>query len=229
MEAVSVTALLIMKQESERVKNKNMRSLDGKPLCYWVINTLTKIPEIERISVNTDGDRIAAYLHEAFPSVVVKQRPPELCGQHVAASALTKYDLSQSGGEHFLITHVTNPFIRSETIKKAIDLYFKNIDTYDSLFGATRIQQRLYDKNGTPINHDPYTVLRTQDLEPIFEDNANIYLFSRSSFNKTGTRIGLAPYLFEMDSIEAFDIDEENDFKLAEALSQMRKSEKNDE
>jgi N-acylneuraminate cytidylyltransferase len=229
MEPIPVTALLVMKQESERVKNKNMRILNGKPLCHWVIDTLTKTPGIERISVNTDGDRITAYLNETFPSVMVKQRPPELCGQHVAASALTKYDLSHSDGEHFLITHVTNPFIKSETIKKAIDLYFKNIDIHDSLFGATRIQQRLYDKNAMPINHDPYTVLRTQDLEPIFEDNANIYLFSRSSFNQTGTRIGLTPYLFEMDSIEAFDIDEENDFRLAEALSRVDENEKNNE
>ena len=87
----------------------------------------------------------------------------------------------------------------------------------------TKIQTRLYRESGEALNHDPAVLLRTQDLSPLFEENSNIYIFSRKSFAASGNkRIGLRPKMFVMDKLEAMDIDEEQDFILSELLYKMK-------
>ena len=90
-------------------------------------------------------------------------------------------------------------------------------DNHDSLFSVTRWQTRLYGADGTPINHDPDVLLRTQDLPPVYEENSNLYLFTADQI-AAGRRIGDRPILFEIHPLEAVDIDDEHDFVLAEAL-----------
>ena len=87
------------------------------------------------------------------------------------------------------------------------------------MFGVTKVQTRFYDKDAKPINHNPQELLRTQDLEPLYEENSNFYIFSKESFkNSDNKRIGLKPKIFEVNKLEAVDIDEPEDFILAELL-----------
>jgi len=81
---------------------------------------------------------------------------------------------------------------------------------------------RFYDANQNPINHDPHEVGRTQDMEPVYEDNCAIYMYTEDTFEKTGHRIGTKPLLFEVDKIEAIDIDVLADFRMAECLHKQR-------
>ncbi len=61
--------------------------------------------------------------------------------------------------------------------------------------------------------------LRTQDLKPFYEENSNFYIFSKESFrNAEDKRIKIKPQIFEVNKLEAVDIDEPEDFKLAELL-----------
>ena len=107
-------------------------------------------------------------------------------------------------------------------MKSAIKEYFSSLDNYDSLFSVTKLQTRLYDQTGEPVNHNPRELLRTQDLPPLFEENSNIYIFSKTSFYAAGSkRIGKKPKMFAMGKLEATDIDEETDFILAETLLKM--------
>ncbi len=129
------------------------------------------------------------------------------------------YDLIQLEGDHFLQTHSTNPLLTSATLDRAIETYFSNLDEYDSLFSVTRLQTRMYWQDGSPVNHNRNELIRTQDLPPIFEENSNFYIFSKESFQHAGNnRIGFKPQLFEIDKLEAIDIDDLQDFELAEML-----------
>ena len=120
--------------------------------------------------------------------------------------------------EYYLQTHSTNPLLQPDTITAAINTFFKNISQHDSLFGVTRLQTRLWDQEGHPVNHDPSILLRTQDLPPIFEENSCIYLFSKEMLLERGNRLGEHPMMFEISPNEALDIDEELDFILAETI-----------
>jgi CMP-N-acetylneuraminic acid synthetase len=128
-----------------------------------------------------------------------------------------RYDAEQVPSTWYLQTHTTNPLLRPETIDAALDRMENDDGVHDSLFSVTRWQTRLYAGDGTPLNHDPNVLVRTQDLPPVYEENSNLYLFTSAQI-AAGRRIGERPILFEVDPLEAIDIDEEADFVLAEAL-----------
>ena len=70
---------------------------------------------------------------------------------------------------------------------------------YDSLFGVTRLQTRLWDQLARPINHNPAILLRTQDLPPVYEENSCIYLFTRQTLELRRNRLGERPFMFEIE------------------------------
>ena len=99
-----------------------------------------------------------------------------------------------------------------------LENYFSNYPKHDSLFSVTSLQMRFWNHRSRPINHNPSELLRTQDLKPMYFENSSIYIFNRNKFLKIKNRIGKNPKMFEMSKIESFDIDDLDDFKLAEAL-----------
>lgn len=220
MKNMKLKALLPMKGNSQRVPNKNMRNFDGAPLYHAIMKTLLASKYIENVVIDTDSNIIAKDAKETFgDKVIIIDRPEEIQGDFVSMNTMIDYDLSQLDNEHFLQTHSTNPLVRTSTINTAIEKYFDGLKQYDSLFSVTRLQTRLYDKKAKPINHNPNELLRTQDLEPLFEENSNFYIFSKDAFyNADKKRIGLKPQIFEVNKLEAVDIDEPEDFKLAELL-----------
>jgi len=127
-----IIALVPMKGHSERVPNKNLRPFCGKPLCHWIISSLEKSHYVKNIVVNTDSQEIAENIRRNFDRVKIIDRPDEICGDFVSMNTIIAYDLSQLPGEHFLQTHSTNPLLNTETIDRAIDLYFRNLGMHDS-------------------------------------------------------------------------------------------------
>ena len=217
---MKIITLLPMKGHSQRVPDKNMKDFAGKPLYHAIVNEMLKCKYISKVVINTDSERIKSDILINFKSrVIVIDRPKELCGDFVSMNEIINYDINQFDDQYFLQTHSTNPLVKAKTIDKAIIRYFENLDRYDSLFSVTRLQTRLYDGNGKAINHNPNELIRTQDLEPLYEENSNFYIFSKESFQKMGDkRIGLKPQMFELNKLEAIDIDEPEDFELAEIL-----------
>jgi CMP-N-acetylneuraminic acid synthetase len=212
----SVTAILPIKSQSERVPGKNLRDFSGKPLMCRVLDTLDKVDAVARVVVNTDSEKIAA-IAEKFSKVLVHERPARLCGHTVPMNAIIAYALALLGPGHYLQTHATNPMLKAQTVCSAIQDYFAGIPVHDSLFSVIRHQSRFYSADMRPINHDPAVLLNTQDLPPVYEENSCLYLFSDTSFFAAGeNRIGRRYQLYPMPIIESLDIDTEEDFRLAE-------------
>lgn len=217
MKIKKITATVPMKGNSVRVPNKNIKPLNGKPLCKWIIEALSKSKFIDEIIVNTDSKEIKEIVAE-FELVKIIDRPDFLLGDHVSMQPLLEYDIEFAKNDIIFQTHSTNPLLTTKTIDKAIEFFFKNQNKNDALFSVTPIQQRFYLKNGIPINHDPQNMIQTQLLEPIYHENSCLYIFSRETNRKVKNRIGTNPYFFEMNPLEAVDIDEMYDFLWAEFL-----------
>ena len=218
MEKISFTVLLPMKGHSERVKNKNMRFFSGQPLCTYVLNMLTQCKYVSQVFVDTDSEVIEHFIRQHFMDVQIIKRPKLLCGDMVSMNDIIKYDMSLIGEKHYIQTHATNPLLKAHTLDRACKKYIEGINVYDSLFSVNRIQTRLYDAGGRAVNHNPDVLQRTQDLSPLYEENSNFYIFSPESFRKRNTRIGEKPLMMEISKLESVDIDEEQDFILAEQL-----------
>jgi CMP-N-acetylneuraminic acid synthetase len=207
-----------MRHHSQRVPGKNYRLLEGKPLYQHVLTALIHCPEIDQIVVDTDSPTIIDGLQNDFPQVHIIERPEHLCADDIAMNEILTYDTEQVPADFYLQTHSTNPLLRTETFSRAIQDFLANYPAYDSMFGVTRLQTRLWDQLGRAINHNPAILLQTQDLPPVYEENSCIYIFTRATLVKRRNRLGERPLMFEIDAAEAWDIDEELDFAITDYL-----------
>lgn len=224
--SMHIAAPVPMRHHSERVPGKNYRSFAGKPLYHHVIDNLLACPEIGEVVIDTDSPVILQDAAEHFPKVRLIERPEHLRVDTTPMNYVLLHDVTQVKAEFYLQTHSTNPLVRTETIAKSIATFMDNYPAYDSLFAVTRLNTRLWDGLARPVNHNPAILLRTQDLPPVFEENSCLYIFTGDNLESQHNRIGQRPFLFEIDRLEAADIDVELDFRVAEFLYQERQSQR---
>jgi CMP-N-acetylneuraminic acid synthetase len=215
----TIAALVPMRHHSQRVPGKNYRLLAGKPLYHHILESLLSCPEITQVVVDTDSPTILAGLRDEFPQVIALERPEALRADDIPMNEILIYDTSQVQADLYLQTHSTNPLLKSKTVSRAIQALLGSYPAYDSLFSVTRLQTRLWDQLGRAINHNPAILLQTQDLPPVYEENSCLYIFSRQTLISRRNRLGERPLMFEIDSAEAWDIDEELDFLICDLLA----------
>lgn len=218
---MKIVALLPMKANSERVKGKNFRDFGGKPLFHWMLDTLLSVGEIDSVIINTDARKILA--DNGLTSsgrVHIRDRKQEICGDMVSMNSIIKDDMENVDADVYLMTHTTNPLLSKRSIEASI-LQFQNAlhkRSADSLFTVNKIQDRFYNKKVEAINHDPNNLIRTQDLEPWYQENSNLYLFTKESFSQTQARIGADPMMLVTEPYESTDIDTPDDWDLGEVM-----------
>ena len=216
-----IVALLPMKANSERVKGKNFRDFGGKPLFRWVLDTLLSVAEIDLIVINTDARHILAeYGLIDNERILIRDRHEEICGDLISMNLIIKDDIKNIDSDIYLMTHTTNPFLSRHSVQAAIEKFQITVKAggADSLFTVNKVQDRFYDVDVQPINHDPANLIRTQDLNPWYQENSNLYLFSKDSFYKTDARIGANPTMLVTAPYESTDIDTPDDWELGEVM-----------
>ena len=218
---MKIIALLPMKANSERVKGKNFRAFGGKPLFLWTLETLLRVKEIDTIVINTDARKLL--IANGIPEnkrILIRDRNENICGDMVSMNTIINNDINNVDADIFLMTHTTNPFLSKHSIEASIVLFKDALlnDKADSLFTVNKIQERFYDINAKPLNHDLNNLIRTQDLTPWYKENSNLYLFTKNAFLKKKARIGDRPIMYETDLYESTDIDTPDDWDLGEVM-----------
>ena len=198
---VKVVGLLPMRAHSERVPNKNIRDFHGRPLYHHILESLLACRYIDEVCIDTDSEFIMKDAPEHFERVRIVERPEHLRSGHTPMNEVLLHDVTQIDAGCYLQTHSTNPLLTPDTITRAIETFLDSPE-FDSLFSVTRWQCRLWDAQMRALNHDPDVLLRTQDLTPVYEENSNLYLFSKSVLVERRNRIGARPLLFEINRLE---------------------------
>ena len=219
---MKLAALVPMRHHSQRVPGKNYRPLAGKPLFQHILETLQAVPEIDTVMVDTDSEPVMDGVRRLFPNVKLIQRPEHLRADDVPMNDILLYDTAQVQADFYLQTHSTNPLLKADTISRGIKAFLSDYPKYDSLFSVTRLQTRFYWQDGRAINYNPLELLQTQDLPPVYEAKCCVYLLTRENLERKKHRIGDKPFMFEIDADEAWDIDEELDFEIADFLMRKR-------
>lgn len=217
------TALLPIKNKSERIKNKNFKKFFNKPLFLWILEKLETIDKIDQIIINTDAPKkITKFLKKKnFYKVFIKKRPNKLCGHEVSMNKIIRHDIIESKNDNLILTHATNPLLSAEFIEKLINIYIKHSKNKicDSLLTFDKLDGRFYDFKFKPLNHNPNKLVKTQDNKPIYFENSNMYIFSKKSFYKNKmNRIGLKPKRILTPKDLSIDIDNIEDWNLAELI-----------
>lgn len=213
-----IAAFVPMRHSSERVKGKNYRSLGGRPLFHHIVETLLAVDEIDEVVIDTDSEVIASDTAEAFPAVRVLERPEHLRSGDTPMNDVLLNSIESVPADLYLQTHSTNPLLTATTVSDGICQLLDAGDAHDSLFTVTPLHTRLWTPAGEAINHDPAVLLRTQDLPPVMEENSCMYLFDADTLRRRGNRIGERPILKPISGAEAWDIDDELDWAVVEAL-----------
>lgn len=218
---MKIAAILPMKGNSERIKNKNLKDFNGRPLYSWILSNLLSSKYIDVILINTDSQEIKESVKKLFSDsmdkIILIDRDKKNIGDAVPMNRIIEEVIKDNKFDYYIQVHSTSPLLSKKTIDGVIENYL-NEKNYDSAMGVTPIYSRCYKKNGDPINHDLNKMLRTQDLEPIYEENSTFFIFSEKSFLESKNRISTRCKMYEINKIESIDIDTEEEFFIAKSV-----------
>jgi N-acylneuraminate cytidylyltransferase len=215
-----VTAIVPIKEHSERLPRKNFRKFNDRPLYHWILDTLQSVEEVDRVIVNTDAEEVIEEAPKKF-EVEISVRPSRLENEEVTTNII-KYEISRTESDIYLHTYCTCPLLTAETISGAIQKFINSEDN-DSILPVTKREKRFYNDNFEPVNHKPHNLSRSQDISPLYVDNSVLFIYNRETFEKTGHRIGVNPLPIEIDRMEAIEIDYLSEFEIAEYIHRTRK------
>lgn len=211
---MKVVAMVPIKLNSERVKEKNLRPFcDGKPLVQFILEALVKSKKIDEVYVYCSSERIKEYLVDG---VKFLKRPEFLDENTSNCNDIIREFMKEVEADYYVVSHATAPFTKTESIDRCIDAVADDSE-YDSAFTVDKIQTFMWE-SGKPMNFDPSHFPRTQDLEPIYMETSGAFVFSKDVFETYNRRIGVKPCLVEVEPIESCDIDTEYDMMVAQAL-----------
>lgn len=210
---MKVVAFVPIKLNSERVPQKNIRSFSGgKPLIRYILDTLNSVDNIDERYVYCSSPSIAQYQPKGFE---VKIRSPHLDLSSTPFNEVLRSFALDIPADVYVLTHATAPFIRKETIEKAVEMVRSG--AYDSAITVQRQQEFVW-IDGEPANYSIDDIPRTQDLKPFYTETCGLFVYTREQIVEHNRRIGPRTYLLEIDKIEAVDINEEEDFLIADSI-----------
>lgn len=209
---MSIVAIMPIKLNNERCPGKNTRLLGDKPLLAHELDNLKRTGLCDSINVYCSDEAVIPFIPEGVNFV---KRPSFLDLPTSNFNQIFENFMNTVDAEVYVYAHATAPFITVDTMQQCIEAVKSG--EYDSAFCASKIQTFLW-KNGEPLNFDASNLPRTQDLDPIYQETSGVYVFTKEVFKKYGRRIGVNPFIKEVTFKETVDIDNPEDFDLAEAL-----------
>lgn len=210
---MKVTAFATIKLNSQRVPHKNTQMIGSRPLCWHILNTALQVKGIDDVVVYCSDERVNDYTPDG---TVFLKRDKRLDGDLIRAKDTYTAFINDVDADIYIALCTTSPFTKKETLENALNkvLY----EGYDSAFSVKREQTFAWYDN-SPINYDPKEVPRTQDIKPVFIETSAFFIFRKEIWTEHGRRIGFTPWLQEVDSIEATDIDTMDDLRFAQVIA----------
>lgn len=210
---MKVVLFIPIKLNNERLPNKNILSLNDKPMCQYLFDTVKDIDIIDEKYVYCSKNEIQKYMPN---EIKLKLRSPKLDDFKTKGLEIIDSFVKEIDADIYVLAHVTQPFIKKESIIEALQKVKSG--TYDSSFSAKELRAYCW-YNHKPINYKPNDIVRTQDLKPVLLETGAFYIFTKEVFEKNGTRIGKKPYIKVVDDIEAIDIDTKEDYNFANYIA----------
>lgn len=214
---------------SKRIKHKNLRLLDRKPLVSHVIEKCKKVESLSEIYINSEST-IFSDIANSY-GVKFYQRNPIFASDEATNDQFIYDFVEHIECDIVVQINPTSPFVSSDEISDFIkDMIDGN---YDTMLSLKREQVEGFFK-GTPINFDPMVQMpRSQDLIPIYLHCSTILAWKSKIIKQKmelhnccayGADSNVGYYTF--DSFAGVDIDNEQDFIFAETILEFLKRSK---
>lgn len=223
-------AFIPLRGGSKSIKDKNIRSIAGKPLAYWVLDAADKCRHIDEIYVATDSALIRECIKQHSSNKI------RLIGRSrktATDSATTESALLEFASKYYfdivVLIQATSPLLKANDLDKAFQKFDQ--DNFASCLSVVR-QKRfvwiedLKSGSATPINYMLQSRPRRQDFDGFLVENGAFYITNRQDLLLTKCRLTPPIATYEMDEESYFEIDEPRDFIIVEDLLKRRYSER---
>jgi CMP-N,N'-diacetyllegionaminic acid synthase len=225
----SVVALIPARSGSERVRDKNIRSLAGHPLLAYAVATARQSEIFDRVVCSTDSGKIAE-VAQRYGADVPFLRPSALATATSPDIEWIKHALDQLDEHYdlFAIVRATNPFRGPNVLRRGLQQLLETPEA-DSIRAVELVKQHpgkmwvLDGKTMRPLLDQSQLDVawhagQYQALPPIYVQNSALEIAWTRVVSQTGTREGrvVAPFLTQ--GREGFNIDEEEDWERARRL-----------
>lgn len=210
---LAAAAVIPIKTNNQRVPGKNTRILGDKPLLNHLFDTLAGASIFDHIFVDSSDDKILD-IARWYGFLPIK-RPVHLNSPETSGHDLLEFEMPYITQPIVAQLFVTLPFLTASTIAAAVDL-LRSSPAATSILPVYEIYNRFW-FGGQPIAHNPAQLLGTQYARPVWCETG-FYVFRREAFLQEHARVTRAHKPLTTTSLEALDIDQEQDFLYAEAV-----------
>jgi CMP-N-acetylneuraminic acid synthetase/regulator of RNase E activity RraA len=211
---MKVVVFLPAKGTSSRIKNKNIKLLDGKPLFLHTLEKLISCNFIDEVYLDSESEEIFD-LAENLQCKFLR-RDITLSTNDTDGHSLFYNEAIQVEADIYIQILGTSPFIKPETIKKGIDILLTE-SKYDSVVLIKKEKQYLWDK-GQPI-YNKQRIPNSIDLEDTIIETMGLYIVRKEVVLKQKKRFGNNTFLLEASAIEAIDVNYQDEFDLANFIA----------
>lgn len=209
-----VVALVPIKLTNERLPGKNLVPLSsGESMLDRILVTLGAVEAIDDVVVFCSDRSIQAATERHGARFL--RRSADLDLPTATSNMILDSFAAEMPADIFVLAHATAPLLRTVTLERGLRAVMSG--DYDSALSVVGMHDFLWTNDG-PLNYDPSNIPRTQDLEPIYRETSGFYIFKREVLSELGRRVGVRPFLTEVDPIEALDVDEQRDLDLVNAV-----------
>lgn len=217
---------------SEGVPGKNIRPLLGKPLIAWSIDHALTTPEIDRVVVSTDSEKIAETARAAGADVPFL-RPENLAGPAIGKFQVWQHALSACEAHYnetyelFVDLDCTNPLRDPADISAAIaQMRAGRTRGVEAVFSVCEARKNPYfnivepDRTGAlhMSKSTGDTIVARQAAPPVFEHVASIYVLDPDYLRRVGHLLDGHAEGYDIGQDKCFDIDSELDFDIVQHL-----------
>ena len=219
---MKIIAIIPARGGSKSIPNKNIKKLNGKPLINYTIENCLKSDIFDYIIVSTDSKKIF-YKVKKFKKILTFDRNKNISKdnsktEEVVIDVLDKLkSLKDYKPDWIFITEPTSPLRSKATLTNAKNILLKNkqINSLISLLKLNNIPGLL---RNNKFNYIQNRKSRRQDRIPFYMESSTLYCVNYKYFIKTKKIVEKKPFGFEIPKLECIDINDFDDFKMAEAL-----------
>ncbi len=217
---MKIIAFIPVRGGSKSIPQKNIKLFLDKPLVYWTLKAAINVKEIDEIIIATDSIEISNVVESFnFDKVRIFNRSNENASDSASTeSVILEYinDKILIDSDIFILIQATSPLLESNDLINGLKKY--SSPDVDSVVSCTRSKRFFWSKDGTPLNYDIKKRPRRQDFDGLLMENGAFYINSvgniKANQNRLSGRIGIS----EMDEYKGGELDEPDDWKMAERL-----------
>lgn len=212
---MKIVALVPLRGGSKSILNKNIKKLNGKPLCFWILNSLLMCRSVNEIYVSTDSNEIIKTVKKIDKKINIIKRPKYLAKDDTSTEDVMLHFAKMVEFDALVTAQATSPLTKSTDLSKAIKQFEK--EKLDSLLTAVRYKRFFWDENNRPINYNPFKRPMRQKFNGTLTETGSFYITSYNYLIKKKCRIGGKIGIYEMDIQNFIELDEPADWiKIAE-------------